>query len=111
MAWSTEALERGVQHARNGDLDAAMPLYQQALQLDPSNADAMVAQGAALANVRSYQDAVDVLLQALGMSWRCCVVVHAETFSHCLLVQRCSRSTPMRSSTCRPSRPRRLRRA
>lgn len=66
-AWSTEALERGVQHARNGDLDAAMSLYQQALQLDPSNADALVGQGAALANLRRYQDAVDMLLRALGM--------------------------------------------
>lgn len=60
-----------MQHARAGDVDLALPLYTQALELDPGNADALVAQGAAYGNMRRYQDAVDVLLKALGMS---CVV-------------------------------------
>lgn len=84
LAWSTEALERGVQLARSGDLDAAMPLYQQALQLDPTNADAMVAQGAAMANVRQYQDAVDMLLHALGVCCFHCVLCAVSLLQHCI---------------------------
>lgn len=43
--------------AKAGDLEAALPYYDQALQLDPSNADALVARGAALANRQQWQRA------------------------------------------------------
>ena len=48
---------RGVALAKQGDLKAALPCYDQALQLDGSNADALVARGAALANKRQWQRA------------------------------------------------------
>lgn len=48
---------RGVMHAKAGDLAGAVPCYDQALQLDASNADALVARGAALANRRDWQRA------------------------------------------------------
>lgn len=43
--------------AKAGDLAGALPCYDQALQLDPGNADALVARGAALANSREWQRA------------------------------------------------------
>ncbi len=48
---------QGVALAKAGDLEAAVPYYDQALRLDPSNADALVARGAALANRQQWQRA------------------------------------------------------
>lgn len=47
--------------AKAGDLAAALPYYNQALKLDPSNADALVARGAALANHQQWQRASGAL--------------------------------------------------
>ncbi|KAL4420925.1 hypothetical protein ABPG77_001408 [Micractinium sp. CCAP 211/92] len=66
-AWSQEALRRGVALAKAGDLAGALPCYDQALQLDPGNADALVARGAALANRREWQRASDDLEAALQL--------------------------------------------
>lgn len=56
-AWSQEALRQGVALAKAGDLAGALPCYDQALQLDGGNADALVARGAALANRQQWQRA------------------------------------------------------
>lgn len=56
--------------AKAGDLEAALPYYDQALQLDPSNADALVARGAALANRQHWQRASGACLGlATGWFW------------------------------------------
>jgi len=54
--------------AKVGDLAGALPCYDQALQLDASNADALVARGAALANQRQWQRASGAFNDA------CCVL-------------------------------------
>lgn len=54
--------------AKAGDLEAALPYYDQALQLDPSNADALVARGAALANRQQWQRASGACL-GLETGW------------------------------------------
>jgi len=41
--------------------------YKQALELNPANADAFVARGAALANKGQYQDAIKDFDKALGI--------------------------------------------
>ena len=43
-------MRRGTAHARAGDFAAALRCYSQALDVDPLNADAHVAVGAAMAN-------------------------------------------------------------
>jgi tetratricopeptide (TPR) repeat protein len=50
-------LRRGVALAKRGNLEAALPCYDQALELDPGNADALVARGAAHANRERWQEA------------------------------------------------------
>ncbi|KAI8473859.1 MAG: hypothetical protein J3K34DRAFT_391529 [Monoraphidium minutum] len=57
-AWSREALRRGVAYAKAGELGEALSCYNKALQLDPCNADALVARGAASANRRGFAPAL-----------------------------------------------------
>ncbi len=56
-AWSQEALMRGVQHAKAGQLQLAISCYDQALELNSRNSDAHVARGAAMANQGYLQQA------------------------------------------------------
>lgn len=48
--WASEAVRRGVAHAKARDAEAALRCYNQALELDPRQIDAYVARGAAHAN-------------------------------------------------------------
>ena len=56
-AWSREAIVRGAGHARAGNYVTALKCYEQALEMDPSNADAYVALGAAMANAGELERA------------------------------------------------------
>ncbi|GMH43902.1 hypothetical protein BSKO_11836 [Bryopsis sp. KO-2023] len=64
-AWSNEALRRGVASAKAGDYDSAQQAYDQALELDGNNADALVARGAARANQGQFRSALDDMEAAL----------------------------------------------
>lgn len=74
---------RGVALAKAGDLGGALPCYDQALQLDAGNADALVARGAALANRRQWQRAAGEGAGATG--WH----VPAWNPSMCSLSEAC----------------------
>ncbi len=43
--------------AKGGDLNEALACYGQALELDPTSADALVGRGAAHANIENWQQA------------------------------------------------------
>lgn len=49
----------------SGKYDDALKYYKQALELNPANADAFVARGAALANKGQYQNAIKDFDKAL----------------------------------------------
>eukprot|EP00775_Hariotina_reticulata_P012286 gene12286-biopygen14184 len=65
--WSHEAVCRGVAHAKSGEYQQALSCYDKALELNPSNTDAMVARGAAYANKNHFVAAVQDFEAALSL--------------------------------------------
>lgn len=63
--WSREAVLKGVQVAKMGDYRRARECYDQALELNARNVDALVARGAAFANQSRFQEAVNDFERAL----------------------------------------------
>ena len=61
-----EAVERGVEHARDEEFAAARQCYKQALEIFPENVDALVALGAAHANQKNFKEALSCFRKALG---------------------------------------------
>ena len=61
-------MRRGVDFAKRGDYTTAIKCYEQALELDPRNAVAFVAKGAALANQGKFKDAAMDLEKALKIN-------------------------------------------
>ena len=61
-----EAVERGVEHARDEEFGAARQCYKQALEIFPENVDALVALGAAHANQKNFKEALSCFGKALG---------------------------------------------
>ena len=67
-SWAEESVRRGVDFAKRGDYTTAIKCYEQALELDPRNAVAFVAKGAALANQGKFKDAAMDLEKALKIN-------------------------------------------
>lgn len=65
LAWSQEAVERGVEHARDEEFGSARQCYKQALEIFPDNVDALVALGAAYANQKNFKEALSCFSKAL----------------------------------------------
>ena len=65
-AWAGEAVRQGVALAKRGEHERALADYARALDLDAGHADALVAQGAALANLSRFHDALASFRAALG---------------------------------------------
>jgi len=61
-----EAVERGVEHARDEEFGSARQCYKQALEIFPDNVDALVALGAAYANQKNFKEALSCFSKALG---------------------------------------------
>lgn len=67
-AWSDRALKNGIHKAKSGQsLQEVLPDYREALDWDPTNADAYVGMGAALANSFHWHEAVEALQTALKL--------------------------------------------
>eukprot|EP00882_Tetradesmus_deserticola_P021312 GHRQ01023077.1.p1 GENE.GHRQ01023077.1~~GHRQ01023077.1.p1 ORF type:complete len:224 (+),score=58.73 GHRQ01023077.1:158-829(+) len=64
-AWSREAVWRGVGFAKEGDYQQALECYDKALLLNLRNCDAYVARGAARANQRQFEGALQDFTAAL----------------------------------------------
>ena len=67
-SWAEESVRRGVDFAKRGDYTTAIKCYEHALELDPRNAVAFVAKGAALANQGKFKDAAMDLEKALKIN-------------------------------------------
>lgn len=67
LAWSQEAVEKGVARAKAGHLSQALECYKQALERCPINADALVAAGAARANQEDLLGALQCFDDALAL--------------------------------------------
>eukprot|EP00727_Mastigamoeba_balamuthi_P000847 m51a1_g1076 hypothetical protein (418) ;mRNA; f:5926-7646 len=63
--WAQETVVKGVELAKKGDYQKAMVCYKQAIEVDPQNADAYVARGAAYANQDKLHEAVREFERAL----------------------------------------------
>lgn len=66
-SWAQDSVRKGVQHASDRNYALAIKCYQNAINLDPKNADAHVALGAAFANTSKYQQALKELETALDI--------------------------------------------
>lgn len=55
-----------MEFAREGNFTSALECYRQGLECYPENIDAMVASGAALANLKQYDRAMKFFDDALG---------------------------------------------
>lgn len=61
VSWAQKRLASGVAYARKKQIDAALQLYDSALQLRPDYADAYIARGAAYANKVRRTSPVELL--------------------------------------------------
>eukprot|EP00884_Botryococcus_braunii_P010506 jgi/Botrbrau1/19457/Bobra.0338s0077.1 len=66
-AWAEEAVRRGIDFAKSGNLEGAERCYKQALELEPQLVDGWVAQGALHANSGRYTEAVSHFETALRL--------------------------------------------
>jgi len=68
--WAQKEIEEGVKLAKQGHHKEAMGKYQDALDADPQNTDALVARGASFFNVNMIAEAIDSFKQALDIQPR-----------------------------------------